>query len=295
MSTRLTVALLTCVVVALSAGSASAATKKPIYVSLGDSLAWSYTKTPTGAVSQTAKGYSEVLAAKARRMKKYGAKLTLKKFGCPGETTASYLSGNASARVGGATCDFLSKSQHADSLAYIKKNRKRIGFITINVGNNNFTPCAAGASVNIPCVQQGSAALDRDLPKIYRELRKAAGKKVRIAVFNVYDPFLALYLRGADYRELALLTVDLAREISKTITDYGKKQKFRLADAFGAFKTNETKNTTTVNGQPVPVAVAQICAYTFMCQPPPVGPDIHPNDAGYAALATAAAKALKIR
>jgi lysophospholipase L1-like esterase len=285
MRTRLPIALLACAIAAASAGPASAAAKKSIYVSLGDSLAWSYTKTADGKVAQTAKGYSELVAAKARATKRYSKKLRLKKFGCPGENTTTYTAGGK--------CTF-NKSQQSDSLAYIRKNRKRIGFITLSLGANNFTPCSKGASVDIACVQKGNVDLDKHLPSIYRSLRRAAGAKMPIVVFNVYDPYLALYLQGAEYRELALLTVDLTRQISQKIATAAARQRFKVADAFSAFKVGRTSETTTVNGVPIPVAVAQTCAYTFMCQPAPVGPDIHPNDAGYAALATAAGKVLKI-
>jgi lysophospholipase L1-like esterase len=293
MRTRLPLALLALAILAVSAGPASAATKKPIYVSLGDSLAYSLSRDTTGNYSRSASGYTELLAAKARKSRRYGRKLSVKKFGCPGESTASYL-GKAPKPVGlEFSCKF-EKSQHADSVAYIKKNRKRLGFITLTIGANNFTPCSAGASVDIACVQRGNEALDRDLPKIYRELRKAAGSKVPIVVYNIYDPYLALYLQGPDYRELALLTVDLTRQVSTKIETFGAKQKFKLADIFTAFKTTQVTQTTTVNGNPMPVAVAQICAYTFMCRPAPVGPNIHPTDAGYAAMATTAGKVLKI-
>ncbi len=290
----LSLALLAGVMLAGSVASpASAAPKKPIYVSLGDSLAWSYTKNADGTVAQSKKGYTELVAAKARKSKKYPRALSVKKFACPGESTTTYLSGAVAGRIGGRDCGF-DKSQHADSIAYIKKNRKRLGFITLSIGANNFTPCAAGGGVDIPCVQRGNEALDRDLPKIYRELRKAAGKKVPIVAINFYDPYLALYLQGGQYRELALLTVDLSRQIAQKIETFGARQKFRIADTFNAFKTSQTTQTTTVNGQAIPVAVAQICAYTFMCRPAPVGPDIHPNDAGYASIATTIAKRLKV-
>jgi lysophospholipase L1-like esterase len=287
MTTRLPLALLALVLVAAMAGPASAATKKPIYVSLGDSLAWSYSVAPDGSIVQSAKGYTELLAAKARQSKKYGKNLTVKKFACPSvEDTTTYQTGGR--------CSFFKKSQQSDSIAYIKKNRKRIGFITLSLGNNNFTPCSKGGAVDIACVQKGNTNLDKDLPKIYKALRKAAGKSVPIVTFNVYDPYLALYLQGADYRDLALLTVDLARQISASIETRAKVQKIKVADAFGAFKTAEVTSTVTVNGQPIPVAVGAICSLTFMCRPAPVGPNIHPTDAGYAALATAAGKQLKI-
>lgn len=293
MRTRLPAALLALGFLALAAGPASAATKKPIYVSLGDSLAFSYTKNADGSPGKSDKGYTELLAAKARTSKRYGRKLTVKKFGCPGENTASYL-GITPRPFGGAFDCRFKKSQHADSIRFIKKHRKRIGFVSLAIGANNFTPCSKGTAVEITCVQKGNLALDRHLPKIYRELRKATGKKVPIVVINLYDPYLALYLQGAEYRELALLTVDLARQVANTIENLAAKQKIRTADTFRAFKTAQTGTQTPVNGVQVPVAVAQLCAYTFMCQPPPVGPDIHPNDAGYAAIATTIAKVLKV-
>jgi hypothetical protein len=35
----------------------------------------------------------------------------------------------------------------------------------------------------------------------------------------------------------------------------------------------------------VPLNVARICQWTWMCAPPPVGPNIHANDAGYHVIA----------
>ena len=145
MRTRLPLALLACAVVAVSAAPASAATKKPIYVSLGDSLAWSYTKTATGEVAKSANGYTELVAAKARKSTRYGSRLSVKRFACPGESTAGYLGTATSPASSLPSCGFK-KSQHADSIASIKKNRMRLGFITLSIGANTFTPCSKGAS-----------------------------------------------------------------------------------------------------------------------------------------------------
>lgn len=291
MRTRLPLALLACAVAAISAAPASAATKKPIYVSLGDSLAWSYGKAADGRPTQSAKGYTELLAARARKTKRYGRRLTVKKFACPGESTASYL---GVAPRGPIDCGFK-KSQHADSIAFIKKNRKRIGFITVSIGANNFTPCSQGLSIDIPCIQRGNEALDAHLPRIFRDLRRAAGRRTPILAFNVYNPYLALYLQGPAYAQLALLTVDQARLISTKIEGAAARQKLKVGDVFSAFKVGETSKMTTLNGRAVPVAVAQNCVLTLMCRPAPVGPDIHPSDAGYRAMAAAAARALKVK
>ena len=41
----------------------------------------------------------------------------------------------------------------------------------------------------------------------------------------------------------------------------------------------------------MPVAVAEVCRLTWMCAAPPVGPNIHANQAGYAVIAQAFASA----
>jgi lysophospholipase L1-like esterase len=287
---RALIALAALAALLVAAAPAAAAKKNPIYVSLGDSLAWGYTKKADGSVAQSDRDYSNLLAAKARTKKSFGKKLELLKLGCPGEDTATYLNGGK--------CSFTgSKSQAAAANKFIKANRSRIAFVTLSIGANNFTPCTKGVSVDIACVQKGNVGLDRDLPKIYRGLRKAAGSKIKIVTANQYDPYLALYLQGSDYRELALLTVDLAKQINGKIAAAAKATKARLlvADVFKAFQTNRLTTMTTVNGQQIPTAVGAICTLTLMCQPPPVGPDIHPTDAGYATLATTFQKTLKIK
>jgi lysophospholipase L1-like esterase len=287
---RALIALAVLAALLVAAAPAAAAKKKLIYVSLGDSLAWGYTKAADGSVVQSDRDYSSLLAAKARTNKRYGKTLALQRLGCPGEDTATYLNGGV--------CSYTSsKSQAGAANKFIKANRSRIAFITLSIGANNFTPCAKGTGVDIACVQKGNAALDRDLPKIYSGLRKAAGTKAKIVVSNQYDPYLALYLSGSDYHQLALLTVDLAKQINGKIAAdaKAKKAKFLVTDMFKAFQTNKLTTTTTVNGQQIPTAVAAICQLTLMCQPPPVGPDIHPTDAGYATMATAFQKTLKIK
>jgi hypothetical protein len=45
----------------------------------------------------------------------------------------------------------------------------------------------------------------------------------------------------------------------------------------------------------VPLNVAVICKLTWMCAAPPVGPNIHANVAGYAAIAVTFATSVPIR
>ena len=67
-----------------------------------------------------------------------------------------------------------------------------------------------------------------------------------------------------------------------------------VADVEGAFSTTDVA-TKVVVGLPgigtVPLNVARICQWTWMCAPPP-GPDIHANTEGYGVIAGAFLKAL---
>jgi hypothetical protein len=63
-----------------------------------------------------------------------------------------------------------------------------------------------------------------------------------------------------------------------------------VATAFGTYRP--FTQTTTYKGRAgVPVAVANICNYTWMCSPT-LGPDIHSNKAGYSLIAKTFQKAI---
>jgi hypothetical protein len=60
-----------------------------------------------------------------------------------------------------------------------------------------------------------------------------------------------------------------------------------VADVESAFSVTDT---TLVNG--TPLDVLRECQWTWICAPPPLGPDIHVNAAGYGVIAQAFAAAL---
>ena len=51
---------------------------------------------------------------------------------------------------------------------------------------------------------------------------------------------------------------------------------------YTAFQTTNFTNVPVVN---LPVNVVTVCSLTFACTPPPVGPNIHPNEIGYGLIA----------
>ncbi len=62
-----------------------------------------------------------------------------------------------------------------------------------------------------------------------------------------------------------------------------------MADVYTAFESDDFVTMTSSPLPPpndtLPLSVANICTFTYMCDAPPVGPDIHANLAGYSLIA----------
>jgi lysophospholipase L1-like esterase len=126
-----------------------------------------------------------------------------------------------------------------------------------------------------------------------RRLRRAAAPGTPMVAMTLYDPFLQLYLTPANRDEA--VTIDAyAHNLNRALARLYRTGRFRVAHVDEAFRTYDLTATRTLAGQPapVPVAVAEVCRLTWMCAPPPIGPNIHANQAGYAVIAAAFAAAL---
>lgn len=96
-------------------------------------------------------------------------------------------------------------------------------------------------------------------------------------------------MQGPTGQALATQTEQLALEFNSV-----------LASAYGAFQipiANVQDAFQTTNFSPVPplglpVNVVAICNLTWMCGPPPIGPNIHANTAGYAVIAATVAQVI---
>ncbi len=66
-----------------------------------------------------------------------------------------------------------------------------------------------------------------------------------------------------------------------------------VADIEGAFSSNDFAAIVELPGfGPAPLNVVRVCQWTWVCAPPPLGPDNHANAAGYGVMAAAFAAAL---
>ena len=261
-------------------GPGSSGDHAPVYyLSLGDSLAAG--QQPIGDPAdmyRTDEGYADQLYAIA---KSWYPNLALVKLGCPGETTGTMINGGI--------CDYDHGNQLDEALAFLHAHRQFVAFVSIDIGFNDF-PCQTGLS----CVPPGVASIQANLPTILGALREAAGPGIPIVGATIYDPFLASWLTGPDGRVFAELTVFGAIvPINQMLTGIYGAAGMPVADVEGAFST--TDMTTTVPLPPfgeVPLNVVRICQWTWVCAPPPLGPNNHLNAAGYQAMAEAFAVVL---
>ena len=258
---------------AAAAGGSSADKAKLYYLSLGDSLASGVQ--PIGDpddLFRTDRGYADQLLQTARA--RY-PKLSLEKLGCPGETTTTM--------VEGGICSYDHGSQLEEAISFLQGHRQFVAFITIDIGANDFN-CAGGY-----CIEQGVQSIQVNLPSIVATLREAAGPNIPIVGMTLYNPFLANWLTGPEGQQLAIASASQlmgpVNFVTRSIFEAGGA---RVADVEAEFSSNDFSTQVDLGGGLiVPLNVARICMWTWVCAPAPYGPDNHANEAGYAALARA--------
>jgi lysophospholipase L1-like esterase len=254
-----------------SALAPQASAQTAYYLYLGDSLAQGVQpQVPSGTNAPTNQGYVDDLYAQLlARM----PRLQLAKLGCPGETTGTMINGG--------TCPYALGAQLAQAADFLVTHD--VLLVTIDIGANNIDGCVTGGAPNPSCVANGVAAAAKDLPVIMQVLRWAS-PTVPIVGMNYYDPFLAAWLLGPSGRALANASVALAQSFNATLGRTYAEFSAPVADVEGAFMT---PHGDALPGTGVPVNTAVICAWTWMCAPSPVGPNIHANTNGYFVIAAA--------
>jgi lysophospholipase L1-like esterase len=272
--TRLLLLLAVAAVALLAAAtpSAFAASKATYYVSVGDSLAQGYQPiggpySPLGEDGYN-HGYANELFKAVRSQYE---QLQLVKLGCGGETTRSMVLGT------GSFCTYDAGSQLAEAEAFLTAHQGEIAFITIDLGANDVFQFG----------DQAFAIISTYLPQILARLRAAAGPDVPIIGMNYY---------GVGLPEVWYTTQSVAavQAYAAQVVQFNNLLEFwyaaagdPVADVESAFQVTDT---TLVNG--TPLDVIRECQWTWVCTPPPLGPDIHANNDGYDVIAGAFEEAL---
>ena len=278
------VVLLVALLVAFAAGPATAAPnagRGPLYyLSLGDSLSRGVQPDPAGQNQPTDQGYADDLAKVARLVL---PGLRLVKLGCETEETTTSM-------LGGGRCAYANGAQLAEAEAFLRAHRDATVLVTLDIGANDLSRCInrATGAIDLACVQATFRQAPADLATIVARLRAAAGPRVPIVGMNFYDPFLAAWLQGPAGQALARLSVQLVTQYNDLLEAAYQAAGIPVADVQAAFSTTDFDTLVTLAGVgQVPVNVARVCQWTWMCAPPPQGPNVHGRPEGYWVMAGA--------
>jgi lysophospholipase L1-like esterase len=167
----------------------------------------------------------------------------------------------------------------------------------MTMGGNDLLRCvdAATGSLDLNCITGSTGAISNELPLIAKRIKQAAGPGVPVLGAGYYDPYLQFYLRGPAQQALAQASLGIESQLNSTLQSSYKQAGWSFTSVDGVFGTNTPLDQTT-NLDPygqIPTAVAMVCEMSWMCAPAPQGPNIHPNQAGYAAYASALLSTLK--
>lgn len=274
----------------LVAAPMALAAKPPVryYLALGDSLSVGYQPNAQGVGRETDLGYTNDLwTLESKRIKG----LQLVEVGCPGDTTTSLLTGQGNT-VNAMLfhCNRKGGSQLKAAVKFLKKHHRRgeVPLITIDIGANDVDGCVSQPTLPLvlACVNNGENAIKTNTPKILMALKAAAPKGTTFVAMNLYDPVLGYYFStNPNQKALATASVSLLQSLNGDIQSANTSSGFKTADVADAFQTYNTSPTVSWEGQMIPVDVAYVCAWTWACTTPPVGPNIHANDNGYDVIA----------
>ena len=250
--------------------------KKLWYLALGDSLSVGVQPDAAGLNHPTANGYADQLY---QTLKVTKPKLQLKKLGCAvTETSENMLRGPSDCRG-----QYHLRIQLADAVEFLAKNRGSVALVTIDIRANDIEPCGGLGGIDPACVQEAFSEVSANLPRILAALRLAAGPHVPIVGMNYYNPFLAAWLVGET--ELAEQSNEVVASFNGLLGSIYRFFRVPVADVAAAFDTTAFEPLVDIGvGVPVPLNVARICGYTYMCTP---FQNIHATDAGYEVIAQA--------
>lgn len=267
----LIVALVAVVAGAVPAGASSNSefsTPHHYYLSLGDSLAFGFQQAKFNALFPNEDpaafdtGYANDFAASLQLV---NDGLRLVNYGCPGETTVTFIRGGCPYPFALHNA-FTKSSQLATAVAFLDEHPGQVSPITIDIGSNDVTQALVPICLDPTQTQACVAAVQTLLPVLAGNLTTiiatlhAASPRSEIIVLDLYNPE-AVVAPASD---------QIAALINSKIQTAVLAQGARLADVFGTFNPGGAAEVPT------------LCVLTAICTPLR---DTHPTDPGYAAMA----------
>jgi len=256
------------------------------YLSLGTSLSVGVQPNSGGTLLPTNDGYPDQLFDSIQPAFDSGGavprELRLTKLGCPGETLDDMI-------IGG-NCLYLAGSQLDAAVDFLNDNQGRVHLVTIDIGANDFrnADCIT-TSVDFTCVDAVSAQIATDLATVLATLSNAAGPNTTVIGMNYYNPYLGSWLEGAAGQTVATDSALAAGVLNSSLSTTYATAGIPMADVYVAFESDDFTTIVPTSlpapNDQLPLNVANICTFTYMCDVAPVGPDIHATNAGYSQIA----------
>ena len=239
------------------------------YLALGDSLAAGFQ--PNAGLT---KGYVGRVWGHFRRQI---PGLSLRNVACPGETTASMITGKRS------TCRYGAGSQLDAAVSFLGAHAGAVAFITIDIGANDLIfRCLDGRTGlwDRACAIDERPHVKTRLAKILDALATAA-PGVPIVGMKYYDPFLGLWGRVPGGYKLAKADHRVMKVLNAGLVSVYRDAGVPVANMAATFRSNDFTDTVVVAGRGrLPVNVANVCRWTWFCTTKYFF-DPHPNWKGY--------------
>jgi lysophospholipase L1-like esterase len=249
-----------------TASVASRVTSQEYYLALGDSITYGFQPTmrkPTPSAFRT--GYVDVFA---ERLRKVSPRLEVVNYGCPGESTVTFVRGGCPALTEGIKLhDAFRGSQLDAAVSFLDAHPAVVSPITLTLFGNDWIPLLLDTCKGeVACVRKRGPKAIASFGSRFRsivERLRAAAPTAEIIVTGAWNP---------DPAQLEQLK-PIYRSLEATIARAATPSRARLAKMLPVFNP-------PVDGR------ARLCTLSFICSKG----DPHPTDAGYRAIANAVSR-----
>lgn len=272
------------VALALTSRPSSASPRRNVlYLDLGASVSRGVQPTPADPFGQpTSRGYANRLVA-LRAPK--GVRLRLTQLGCPGESLATMINGPD-------PCYLAPDTQLSDAVAYLKAHRAAPTLVSVDLGFNTLDVCFHHLDIDLACVNPQLATMRSQLTSVMATLERNAGPHVVFLGLGHYNPYLTRAGAEGKTEAFAHNSVVAMARMNRALAAVYRGFHARFVDVADAFHEPDTTIIQRPGHEAIAVNVKYECQLTWMCAKAPYGPNIHPTDAGYAAIAAAMEAAL---
>jgi lysophospholipase L1-like esterase len=256
---------------ASATSGAMQATPRGYYLALGDSFAYGFQpgKPRTAPPSSFDTGYVDVFAA---RLRKLSPSLRVVNYGCPGESTGTFIAGECPARGDvKALHSFYKGAQLDAALSFLRAHPGDVSPITLTLWGNDWLPVLLNTCNGLVACARKQApsetkAFAARLTTILRQIR-AAAPHAEIIVTGAWNPDPnSLQQLRAVYRSFEAAIARVAAGSQAKIA-----RMLPVLNPAGSLQAQR----------------ARLCKFTFICSKG----DPHPTDVGYRAIADAVMRA----